>query len=72
MISGTNWQFLQFLVGGYDAPFWFDRNKNGGGIMLHVCVDISAKLLSHDFPFIKGFVIEINLPKRNGLIVILK
>lgn len=40
-------------------------------MMLHVCVDISAKLLSHDFPFIEGFFIEINLPKRNGLIVIL-
>ena len=45
----------QFLIEGFHSPFRFDRNKNGGGIMLYVREDIPAKLLSHDFPFTESF-----------------
>ena len=30
----------QFLVDGYSVPFRFDRNGNGGGILLHMREDI--------------------------------
>ena len=49
----------QFLIEGFHSPFRFDSNRNGGGIMLYVREDISAKLLSHDFP-----CVEINLCKK--------
>ena len=45
----------QFLVEGLHSPFRFDRNKNGGGIMLYVREDILAKLLSQDFSFCGKF-----------------
>ena len=38
----------QFLIGGYGTRFRLDRNKLGGGIMLSVRRDISAKLFSVD------------------------
>ena len=45
----------QFLVKGFHSPFRFDRNINGGGIMLYVRKDIPTKLLSHDFPGVGSF-----------------
>ena len=51
----------QFLIEGFHSPFRFDRNRNGGGILLYVREDIPAKLLSHDFPSAESFFIEINL-----------
>ena len=54
----------QFLIKGFHSPFRFERNKNGGGIMLYVQEDIPAKLLSHDFPSAESFFIEINLYKK--------
>ena len=38
----------QFLIGSYGTRFRLDRNKLGGGIMLSVSRDISAKLFSVD------------------------
>ena len=58
----------QFLIDGFHSPFRFDRNKNGGGIMLYVREDIPAKLLSHDFPFAESFFVQINLYKKKWLI----
>ena len=46
----------QFLIEGFHSPFIFDRNQNGGGIMLYVREDIPAKLLSHDFPCAESFL----------------
>ena len=40
----------QLLIKGFHSPFKFDRNKNGGRIMLYVREDIPANLLNHDFP----------------------
>ena len=30
----------QFLIEGFHSPFRFDRNKNGGGLILYVQVNI--------------------------------
>ena len=58
----------QFLIEGFHSPFRFDRNKNGGGIMLYVREDIPARLLSHDFLNAESFFVEINLYKKKWLI----
>ena len=58
----------QFLIEGFHSPFRFDRNRNGGGILLYVREDIPAKLLSHDFPSAESFFIDINLHKKKWLI----
>ena len=58
----------QFLIAGFHTPFRFDRNKNGEGILLFVREDIPAKVLSHDFPSIKSFFVEIILHKKKWLI----
>ena len=54
----------QFLMEGFHSPFRFDRNINGGEIMLYVREDIPTKLLSHDFPGVESFFVEINLHKK--------
>ena len=46
----------------------FHRNRIGGRITLYLRKDISAKLLSHDFPSAESFFIEINLHKKKWLI----
>ena len=60
----------QFLIEGFHSPFRFifDCNINGGGIMLYVREDITTKLLSHDFPGVESFFVEINLHKKKWLI----
>ena len=58
----------QFLIDGFHKPFRFDRNKNGGGILLYVREDISAKNLSRDFSSAESFFIEIILHKKKCLI----
>ena len=52
----------QFLLDGYSIPFRFDRNGNGGGILLYIREDILSKLL----PMNKnsGFFVGINLPNK--------
>ena len=45
----------QFLIRGFHSPFRFDRNINGGRIMLYVREDIPTKLLSHDFSGVESF-----------------
>ena len=54
----------QFLIKGFHSPFIFDRNRNGGGIILYVREDIPVRLLSHDFPSAESFFVEINLYKK--------
>ena len=60
----------QVLIEGFHSPFRFrfDCNINGGGIMLYVREDIPTKLLSHDFPGVESFFVEINLHKKKWLI----
>ena len=67
MISETklneSFSTRQFLLGGYSVPFRFDKNENGGGILLYVREDIPSKLLLINNN-IKVFVVEINLRKK--------
>ena len=58
----------QFLIEAFHSPFRFDRNINGGGIMLYVREDIPAKLLSHNFPGVESFFVEIILHKKKWII----
>ena len=55
----------QFYISGFSKPFRLDRNKNGGGLLIFVRNDISAKELKqhkkHDD--IETIFIEINLIK---------
>ena len=64
MISETkldeSFPVSQFLIDGYIVPFRFDRNGNGGGILLYIREDIPSKLLSI-YQDIEGFSVEINL-----------
>ena len=65
---GDGFPEAQFLIEGLHSPLGFDRNINGGGIMLYVLEDIPTKLLSHDFPGVESFFAEINLHKKKWLI----
>ena len=58
----------QFLIKGFYSPFRFDRNRNGGRIMLYVREAIAARSLNHDFPSAESFFIEINLYKKKWLV----
>ena len=58
----------QFLIDGFHRLFRFDRNKNGGGVLLYVREDIPAKTLRHDFPSAESFLVEIILHKKKWLI----
>ena len=51
----------QFFIEGYHTPFRFDRNGNGGGILLYVREDIPAKVIHCDFPTSESFYVEISL-----------
>ena len=48
----------QFLIDGFHMSFRFDHNKDGGEILLYVRKDIPAKILSHDFPSDKAFLLK--------------
>ena len=48
----------QFLIDGFHRPLRFDRNKNGGGILLYVREDIPAEILSHHFPSAESFLLK--------------
>ena len=58
----------QFTIEGYASPIRFGRNSRGGGIILYLREDITARLLtaslSKDF---KGFFVELNLRKKKML-----
>ena len=52
----------------FHAPFRFDRDKNGGEIMLYVREDSPAKVLSHNFPSTESFFVEIIFHKKKWFI----
>ena len=54
----------QFKISGFSRPFRLDRNSNGGGVMLPVRKDISAKLIFSEISPIEGFYVEINFIKK--------
>ena len=49
----------QFLLDGYNFPFYFDRNGNDVGILLYIREDIPSKLLSINKNIEASFV-EVN------------
>ena len=60
----------QFLIEGYSEPYRFDRNRNGGGVLIYVREDIPSKpltdhKLTHD---IEGTFVELNLRKNKWLL----
>ena len=60
----------QFLINGYQLPLRFDRNGNGGGLLLYCRDHIPCKKLNLDFnPVIEVIAIEINLKKRKWLLI---
>ena len=60
----------QFLIDGFNEPFRFDRNRQGGWIMLYVREDIPAKLLKVqlDNDDIESFFVELNLRAHKWLL----
>ena len=55
----------QFFLDGYSVPFSFDRNGNGGGILLYIRDDIPSKLLSMNKKT-EGFFVEINVRNKKS------
>ena len=48
----------QFLIDGFHRLFRFDRNKNGGGVLLYVREDIPAKIYVMIFLQLKVFLLK--------------
>ena len=57
----------QFLMEGFHSPFRFDRNRNGGGIMLYIREDISLNYLVMTFPAWKAFLWKLTFIIMHGL-----
>ena len=55
----------QFHIHGFSELYRFDRNGNGGGILLYIREDIPSKLILTKMT-IEGFFVEINLRKKVG------
>ena len=55
----------QFHIHGLSEPYRFDRNSNGGGILMYIREDIPSKVILTKMT-IGGFFIEINLRKKGG------
>ena len=60
----------QFLIESYSEPYRFDRNRNGGGVLIYVPEDIQSKpLMGHKLPHdIEGIFVELNLRKNKWLL----
>lgn len=56
------------MINGFSEPIRQDRNKNGGGILLHISEDMSTKALSFETLPIEGFYVEINLHNKKWLL----
>ena len=54
-----------FHIHGFSETYRFDRNGNGGGILLYIREDIPSKIILIKMT-IEGFFVEINLRKKNG------
>ena len=62
--------FGQYLINGYHTPFRFDRNDNGGGLLLYFRDHIPCKKITLDFrPVLEVIVIEIKLKKEYGCLL---
>ena len=61
----------QFLIDGFHKPYRFDRNGNGGGVMVYVRKDIpNTELKRHRFSKnVEAIFVEINLRKSKLLLI---
>ena len=58
----------QFLINGSSAPYRFDKNSKGGGLLFYIREDISSKILTYSSNcYIETLLVEINLRKRKWL-----
>ena len=57
----------QFQIHGYSKPYRFDKNGNGGGILVYIHEDIPTKLIDSQMK-IEGFFIELNLRRKKWLL----
>ena len=66
----SNFPTSQFAIHGYSEPYRFDRNRNGGGVLIYIREDIPSKLLAdHKLPHdIEGIFVELNLRKKKWLL----
>ena len=59
----------QFSLQGFCDPYQFDRNRNGGGIMLYIREDIPSRLIEKKLRNnSEYFFVEINLRKKKWLL----
>ena len=58
----------QFKIPGYSSPFRLDWDKNGGGIMVFVQEDITAKFLLFEDKPIEALFIELYFRKEKWLL----
>ena len=59
----------QFLIKGFSAPYRFDRNSKGGGLLFYIREDIPSKILTYSSNCdIETLLVEINLRKRKWLL----
>ena len=74
MLQKPNWTqpfpLSQFVIDGYSEPYRFDRNRNGGGVLIYIREDIPSKLLAdHKLPHdIEEIFVQLNLRKKKWLI----
>ena len=56
----------QFMVYGYSEPYRFDKNRNGGGVVIYIRKNIPNKPLAHHkLPHDnEGIFVELNLRKK--------
>ena len=55
----------QFAIEGFSTPIRFDRNNEGGGIIIYVRSEIPCKEIKYNLPNnIEGIFIELNLRKK--------
>jgi exonuclease III len=61
----------QFFIQGYGVPYRFDRNGNGGGMILYIREDIPSKLLNPkcENKEFEHFYVELNLRNKKWLII---
>ena len=59
----------QFLIKGFCAPYRFDRNSKGGGLLFYIREDIPSKILTYSSNCdIETLLVKINLRKRKWLL----
>ena len=67
----SNFPTSQFVIDGYSEPYRFNKNRNGGGVLIYIREDIPSRLLAeHKLPHDnEGIFVELNLRKKNWLIL---